>query len=228
MDENRRTNYGETLTFDWDKHYANGGMSGEPDFYTFMWKWKLKILKEYCNMKTDSFIDIACGDLQFWNNELPKNYTGIDISPSIIQKNKNLFPDTNFIISNAASPLNLTADNIICFNVLYHIIDDDEYKQILINLKNYSNKYIFIFAWNRNPLRKGIIDWLFRLIVGFKKTRKLSFPDTTTDNEYIKYRNFLKIATPIFASEFKLIAEYTHKNYDCGTMYIYRKKENYA
>lgn len=213
------------MAYDWNKHYNNGGMSGEPDFYTFMWIWKLKILNEYCNMKTDSFIDVACGDLQFWNSSLPQNYIGIDISSSIIQKNKTLFPHANFIISNATIPLNISADNVICFNVLYHIIDDDEYKQILYNVKKYSNKHIFIFAWNKNPLYKGFINWLFRILVAFKKTGKLSFPDITTDNEYLKYRDFLQIATPIFTPEFKLIATYTHKNYDCGTMYIYRKIE---
>ena len=60
------------MVFDWNEHYKQGGMSGEPEDYKISRGWKQNIIKKYCDLSKDSIIDIGCGDLQFWDEKLPK------------------------------------------------------------------------------------------------------------------------------------------------------------
>jgi hypothetical protein len=212
----------EIIIFDWNEHYKTGGKSGEPEDYEISRPWKKNIISMHCDIKTDSFIDIGCGDLQFWNGEIPVHYTGIDISPVIIQKNKSLYPDAIFIVSNAIIPRCISANVVMCFDMLWHILDDDDYIKILINMKKYSKKYIIIYTWNRNVFGGSIWN---RLITGFKSFRHggLSFKVVDNDGGYQKYRNFLKFALPVFSPEFKLLHTYTNDHWTVGTMYVFQR-----
>jgi hypothetical protein len=200
--------------FSWEDHYAKGGRSGDPEDYKLSRPWKHDILKKYYNMGIDTIIDVGCGDLQFWNKMPPTKYIGIDISKTIVDKHNLMFDDKPFICSNASNKLDIHADVVICFDMLWHIIDDNEYIKILNNIKSYSNKYIFIYTWNSNPFNIGIINQI----------RSKLFGERIDDGGYQKYRNYLSLSKSIFEPEFELIEMCTNNTWKFGTMYIYRRK----
>jgi 2-polyprenyl-3-methyl-5-hydroxy-6-metoxy-1,4-benzoquinol methylase len=212
------------MNFDWNEHYKNGGKSGEPKEYEIARSWKKIIISTYCDINVDSILDVGCGDLQFWNGDLPSYYTGIDISQVIIDKNKLLYPDKKFICSNASTTLDVSADAVICFDMLWHIIDDNDYIKILENIKKYSKNYVFLYTWNSNIFDKNIF---YRLYANFKQSGSVSFKPIDNDGGYQKYRDFLKIALPIFNPEFTLIASYKNTHWTEGTMYVFAKPKLY-
>jgi 2-polyprenyl-3-methyl-5-hydroxy-6-metoxy-1,4-benzoquinol methylase len=193
--------------YDWDEHYKRGGDSGTTD--TKSMGWAHSIYRKYFDNCRDRVIDVGCGDIRAWDCNPPLKYTGIDISPLIIEQNREKYPGRKFIVANATVPQKITADIVICMNVLFHIIDDDDYTDILKNLKAYSKKYIIIYTWNKNPFQKGIFSTICK---------------KDTDGHYQKYRDFKKVATPIFTPEFELMAEHQYPG-TIGTLYIW-KREN--
>lgn len=211
------------MNFDWNEHYKNGGMSGEPDDYNTIRDWKLDIIKKYCDLSKDSLLDIGCGDLQFWNNNLPLKYVGIDISNEIIKKHKMTYPRAKFIASSASDRIDVSADVVICFDMLWHILDDNDYIKILNNIKSYSNQYVIIYTWNRNVFDKGLLYRLFTSLVNYKHGKGWSFKQIDNDGGYQKYRDFLNIARPIFNPDFDLLAKHTSDNWPDGTIYVFKK-----
>ena len=206
--------------FDWDKHYSQGGKSGDPEDYKLARDWKFSLLKRYYIRDIDSILDVGCGDLQFWNNNLPLNYTGIDISQTVIDRHKYNYPEQKFICSNASEYVDVKANVVICFDMLWHIIDDNDYINILKNIKQYSNKYIYIYTWSENPLSFGIKN---RMLIALSSLvgKPCMIAD---DGGYQKYRDYLSISKEIFEPDFKLIETYTNDVWKFGTMYIYKKK----
>ena len=123
-------------------------------FRDFKWKH----IDLYIN-PINEVVDVGCGNLTFWKGKLPVDYTGIDFSENIIKKNSNGYPSGTFITRNAAELIiGLHKEVVFCLDVLFHIMDDDDFNAILHNLCTYSNKWIFIYTWcrPRNIPKKGI------------------------------------------------------------------------
>jgi SAM-dependent methyltransferase len=207
------------IKFDWEAHYAKGGESGDPEEYKLAREWKYFLLDKYYTKNIDSILDVGCGDLQFWGDNLPYNYTGIDISQTIIDRHKRNHPDQTFICSDATKYVDVHADVVICFDMLWHIIDDVDYINILKNIKQYSNNYIYIYTWNNNPfesdIKSRILLFLFYMI---------GRPCKVSDGGgHQKYRDYLSISKNIFEPDFKLIETYSNNVWKFGSMYIYKK-----
>lgn len=214
------------MIFDWNKHYENGGKSAEDNNYLEPTRWKHDILNRYYTPGKDTIIDVGCGDLQFWNGYLrPEDrYMGIDISQEIINRHRKNHPNQHFITSSSDQGWDISADVVICIDMLYHILDDDVYIKTLQNIKRYAKRNILIFTWHKNPLAEFPF-WFVAMIVQFKKT--LRFPrdwSFTSDGNYQKYRDFLKIAEPILQPEFKLIEQHQWIPGKYGTMYVFQRE----
>jgi SAM-dependent methyltransferase len=209
--------------FNWEDHYKSGGKSGDPSDYAKSREWKHTIIARYCDIKNNSIIDIGCGDLQFWQGRRPAKYTGIDISPTIIAAHTEKYPERTFICASSDETLNISADMVMCFDMLWHIMDDNVYADTISNMKFYSKKYIIIYTWNSNPFNRGLLHRIFNAIVKFKRTHKLDLSITTDDGGYQKYRPFKKLAKEIFNGDFELIDEYTNDKWKFGSMYVFRK-----
>lgn len=139
----------------WDARYLSGNNSGDGSFGKLRdWKHEIMIKFDKC----DDIIDVGCANLEFWDGfKLPDKYIGIDISNESIKKNKLNYPNHSFIRANASEFLGLSAKTVICFDVLFHILDDIEYDRIISNICRYSQHNIFIYTWDKNPLRKYYI-----------------------------------------------------------------------
>lgn len=71
-----------------------------------------------------SILDVGCGDLEVARElQFDGSFTGIDISPTIIERNRQLRPEWTFLVGDyleLAEEQELTADLVICFDVLIH------------------------------------------------------------------------------------------------------------
>jgi len=190
----------------WDNRYKNGGTSGQGSIGELR-SWKWNIIKKYNGIR-ESVIDIGCGDMSFWeNNKLPLNYIGIDFSDVIIQKNIKKYPKSQFYTkSSASTPLHICADTVICFDMLFHIMNDSDYIQTLQNICTYSNNQIFIYTWIINPLPK---KWIF-----FE----------TLSDTYEKYYNPIIILKIILNNGFILKNLETNNIDKYGAMFIFEKE----
>jgi 2-polyprenyl-3-methyl-5-hydroxy-6-metoxy-1,4-benzoquinol methylase len=198
----------------WERHYADGGRSGEGSINEAR-TWKQNILKEY-NVFDESIIDIGCGDLEFWENWFPANYTGIDISKSIIHRNKMMYPGRNFICSSSADAQDIQANVVTCFDVLFHIMDEDDYIKTIENIVKYSTKYIFIYTWYRNPFESIWNRFVWKKPFHF---------NMITDGKYQYYRPFGKpeYQKPMYDAGFSLCDYRQDERWKYGAMYIYEK-----
>lgn len=201
------------MSYDWDKHYQQGGVSGDPTDYDIVRGWKMHIIRKYCNLQEDTFLDIGCGDLQFWNSHLPYHYTGIDISPTIIEKNKRSHPHHYFKAMNAANAFMFPKDVTLCFDMLWHIIDDTDYEHILHNIKNNTRRTALIFTWSANPTQDDLWKAIVTKVCDIRK------------GGYQKYRDFQKIAFPIFEPDFECVEVVQNLVWTFGSMYVFRRKE---
>ncbi|MHA1167619.1 MAG: methyltransferase domain-containing protein [Candidatus Hodarchaeales archaeon] len=138
----------------WDKRYKKGRKSRKGK-KGLSWVWDL--IESYAQKQIrESCIDVGCGDQTFWKlhylTRTCKDYVGIDYSLDIINKNIKKYKNRKFIHSNSSVFIpNIKSDVVLCIDLLFHIMNDEDYVKTLENLCKYSNLYIFLSNWYRKP-----------------------------------------------------------------------------
>jgi len=201
----------------WENRYRTGGTSGEGSIGRGR-EWKWKIIDNYVP-NIQSVIDVGCGDLSFWSGRECVDYTGIDISETILKRNKSLHPEWNFIHSSSDEFIeNLRKENVFCFDILFHIINEKIFLKTLTNLCQYSSKYIFIHTWKNNPFsRLGALRRILKK-PDYKTTKYIFFP-AKTDMNYQHFRLLTDYLNIFKKHGFELLAEHDNPNHE-GCMYI--------
>jgi len=150
----------------WEQRYINDETSG-PGSIGRAREWKWSIIDREVPL-IDSVIDLGCGDLTFWGERhSPKNYVGIDISPTIIWKNRLRWPQAQFKVGDVAiRDPDITEKSYevgLCLDVLFHIMGEEDYLSTLHNLSLYVKKHIIISTWSSNPLKTwGVTDGTYQ------------------------------------------------------------------
>lgn len=206
----------------WESRYQSGGTSGIGSIGKGKaWKWG--IIDHYAP-NIQSVVDVGCGDLSFWSGRKCEDYTGIDVSSTILERNKSSHPEWRFILSSSDKFLNgLKRECVFCFDLLFHIIDEDVFVNTLHNICRYSSHYIFVSTWKRNPFsRVGSVRRFLRT-GDTNILRYLIFP-AKTDMKY-QYFRLLNDYSGIFREHgFCLLGEHESSNAeDC--MYVFEKKQ---
>jgi len=141
----------------WNQRYSSGGDSGAGSSGDHA-RWKWAIIDSLIPDLND-VIDVGCGDLRFWSGRNCKRYVGIDFSEDVIRKNRIQRPDWTFVHANAASRIEgLTADVVFCFDLLYHVMGEENFMKILANLNLYSDRWIFVVTLVNNPFHPNVTD----------------------------------------------------------------------
>lgn len=133
----------------WDNLYRTygSGLGSRGEYRN--WKWQI-IDRFSPDMK--SVIDVGCGDITFWNgHKFPAKYTGIDFSSVIISRNRKLCPDQTFIEADAQDRLQISADTVLCLDLVFHIMREEVLIKIIENLRDYTLKTLYINGWNFEP-----------------------------------------------------------------------------
>jgi hypothetical protein len=127
----------------WESRYALGGNSG----YGSYGEQLIKKLRWLDDLTVESIAEIGCGDFNFGKHLLElypqATYTGYDISKTIIEKNKQAYPQYMF----TSDPNVPEVDLLLCVDVLFHVLDDNQYENLLNDLKTRWRKYLAITAY---------------------------------------------------------------------------------
>lgn len=199
----------------WEIHYQVGGTSGAGSIDEYRaWKWET--ITRYLP-EVEHVIDIGCGDLSFWEDRDCQDYTGIDVSSTVIAKNRRLRPRWAFIVAPAEQRIeHLHKDCVFCLDLLFHIMNDNSFRAILNNLCYYSTNYIFIYNWWKNP-------WTITSSQEDPTTNLDSVvPSTYTDGRYQYFRSLDKYLHMFEQNGFQLkdTLKYTD---GVGALYVFKK-----
>lgn len=139
----------------WENRYKSGGNSGSGS-YNKMAEFKANVINNFIKEKSiKCMIDYGVGD----GNQLKLidtrniNYIGLDVSPTIICKCKDIFNNDftkKFKLSDEFNFNSITVDLSISCDVIYHLIEDSIYFEYLDNLFKSSSKYVIIYAKDEN------------------------------------------------------------------------------
>lgn len=218
----------------WDERYANDGTSGEGSIGGNRdWKWS--VVERFVPFYT-SVLDVGCGDLSFWEGRECEDYTGIDISKTIIENNIKRRPKWKFICINSEKRINgLKKEVVLCLDVLFHIMDSKIFIKTLYNICYYSKNYIFIHTWKNNPFNKRykikqFLHYLvnLKIISAINELKKLLKKSNKTTNGDYQYFRSLDDYLYIFKEQgFKLqkIKENPNK---IGALYIFAREDKYS
>jgi len=195
----------------WENRYKNNGNSGCGS-YNHLATFKADVINMF--LKTNqiqSMIDHGVGDgnqLKLLNTEALQ-YTGLDVSPTIIQRCKSAFKDdaNKQFFHTSAVPQSLTGELVISCDVLYHLINDDVYYNYVKQLFAYSTKYVIIYANNTDlnhaphvKFRK-FTDYIEKTYPAWKLVKYIANPhkqkiigqqnDTTSPSDFYIYEKTL-------------------------------------
>lgn len=133
----------------WDERYKSGGNSGYGSYDEQLTK-KLNWLK---GLDIKTVTEIGCGDFNFGSNLMALYpdavYSGCDISPYVLERNRNLYPQHNFYPAGGYNP---PGDLLLCIDVLFHVLDAGEYENLLWTLERTWTKYLAVTAYERDEV----------------------------------------------------------------------------
>jgi SAM-dependent methyltransferase len=137
----------------WHKIYLNGETSG-PGSYGELAEFKAEVINEFLEIhEISSVIEFGCGDgNQLSMIQYPK-YLGLDVAKSSIDLCFDLFkndPNKSFLWYQPGYLLNpalfLKADLVVCLDVLYHIIDDEDFENTLKHIFSCASKHVILYT----------------------------------------------------------------------------------
>jgi SAM-dependent methyltransferase len=114
----------------WEDHYRRGGNSGSGS-YGLLAEFKAEVLNDLIRKhQVETAIEFGCGD----GNQLEKircsQYVGLDVSETAIRRCRNRFrddPTKTFMLLKEWPGGRF--DLALSMDVIYHLIDDDEYEE---------------------------------------------------------------------------------------------------
>jgi 2-polyprenyl-3-methyl-5-hydroxy-6-metoxy-1,4-benzoquinol methylase len=188
----------------WENRYKTGGNSGSGS-YNKLAEFKANVINRFIEENgITSLIDYGVGD----GNQLKLlhmnqvNYYGIDISPTIVEKCKEMYnSDSNktFFIRSEFDE-SIQADVTLSCDVLYHLIEDKVYYDYLRKLFESSKRFVIIYAKNEDKNHKSHVkfrkftDYILETYANFKLIQHIpnEFPqliigrnnDTTSPSDF--------------------------------------------
>jgi hypothetical protein len=180
----------------WETRYSNGGLSGEGSIGKIR-EWKWNVISNYVDVTEKTILDVGCGDISFWKGRTCKSYVGLDFSKTIIERNKILRKNWEFIYSKASSDLQVSAQVVFCFDVLFHVMQETDFHKILENLSKWTEDWLFIYNLRKSLFRRGI-----------------------TDGKHIIYRPLEKVLD--YLKPLKLAKMHPYEEENCG-LYVFKR-----
>ena len=207
----------------WEKRYSGGGTSGAGSVGPLR-EWKWQVIDRVLG-RPKSVVDVCCGDLTFWEDRDCENYTGIDTSRAVIERDRAARPSWRFLCAPAETKQDVKGEVVFCMDVLFHIMEDDKYDRIISNLAGYSTRWIVISTWYDNPLAKGRLRVVQALLAQGRvgSAVRFAFSDSTTDFMYQKYRVFESHLEMLKGRGFRLVHSATRP--PSQGLYIFSCKE---
>jgi hypothetical protein len=113
----------------------------------------------FSSLEINSMLDAPCGDFNWLPHvELKlEEYIGIDVVPSIIEKNRNRYENElrKFYVSDIARDFLPSCDLILCRDCLVHFSDEDVFS-VLRNFCKSGAKYLLTTTFPQKPANMNI------------------------------------------------------------------------
>lgn len=166
----------------WDQRYFLKGNSG-PGSYGRLANFKAEIINEFVkNYQINSVIEFGCGD----GNQLAlacyPSYVGMDVSKTAIDQCINKFSNDKtkrFLITSDYK--GEIAECSMSLDVIYHLVEDDNYIGYMTMLFNAASKFVIIYAsnydddiYNASHVRhRRFTDWVKENMPQFQLLEKI-------------------------------------------------------
>ena len=135
----------------WIRRYESGGNSGGGS-YGILAEYKAKILNDFVREnQIYSIIEFGCGDGNNLNSFNFPSYLGLDVSDSVILKNRKIFKDKlnwAFMSLDDKSQFSYRADLTLSLDVIYHLVEDKVYESYMNELFKSTIKFVVIYSSN--------------------------------------------------------------------------------
>jgi SAM-dependent methyltransferase len=112
----------------------------------YIYRRRLDVLEKFlgeCSKTVEELrvLDVGCGSgfyVDYWRKRGVTHLTGVDISPDSVVLMQKKYPEYSFAVVDATMPdafttLGGTYDIVTIFDVIYHVIDDFQAAQLLMN-----------------------------------------------------------------------------------------------
>lgn len=149
----------------WSSRYQEGGDSGEGS-YGILAEFKAEVINAFIKKHAvESVVEFGCGDgnqLKYMNYG---KYLGLDVAKNSIERCCALFENDHtksFMIYNPKYFVNnnfIRGDMVVCLDVLYHIIPEDDFMKTLQDIFSCSSRYVILYttlrAYRSHPYEAG-------------------------------------------------------------------------
>ncbi|QRM87803.1 methyltransferase domain-containing protein [Lacinutrix sp. WUR7] len=147
---------------------------------------KINLLKHLTyGKKTATIMDIGCGDLELMKDMPFENYLGLDVSEEAVKMGKQKRPDWDFKTVPISDSSIQEVDITMCFDVLIHQSDANNFKVIVEKLVSKAKKRIIIGAYNEAPSFGSTIthfhNAIFNEVSQYNKFSELAIVKTYRD-----------------------------------------------
>lgn len=138
----------------WELRYAAGGNSGDGS-YGRLSEFKAAFVQYFLDEHSIlSVVELGCGDGHQLAMINYPSYKGFDISPSIVEKcrkkfNKDL--SKKFMVYKPAEfvpDIQWQSDLAISMDVVFHLVEEENYRKYLNDLFSLASKYVIIYSTN--------------------------------------------------------------------------------
>lgn len=132
----------------WEQRYSDGGSSG-PGSYGELAAWKAAQLNyTIAELGARSVIEFGCGDgSQVSLSDYPE-YIGIDVSPTAVKLCRKKNRRDGYVFSTEYN--GEVADVALSIDVIFHLIEDDVYRDYMRRLQDAAGKWLIVYSSNHS------------------------------------------------------------------------------
>jgi SAM-dependent methyltransferase len=187
----------------WNDRYAAGGTSGAGSFNKLA-EFKAEIVNDFIKKNLiNTVLELGCGDgNQLSLLECPL-YKGVDISKYAIQLCKERFENDLSKKFCLMSEFDYSkAELVLSLDVLFHVVDDDEFEQYIKLLFSSSKRYVMIYASDKDSnepyshfrtkafsdyIKNTYKQWYLKEFIKNKYPYEEAYPFTTSVSDFFIY-----------------------------------------
>ena len=135
----------------WKQRYNNNGNSGSGS-YGRLCEFKNRVLNRLVKENNIAkVIEIGCGDGNILINSAYKEYRGYDISEKVVKICQDKIKKENYEFEVIKSDTAIEkGDLVLSLDVIFHLIEDEEYYKYMYSLFTHSTKWVIIYTSDMN------------------------------------------------------------------------------
>jgi 2-polyprenyl-3-methyl-5-hydroxy-6-metoxy-1,4-benzoquinol methylase len=169
----------------WRSRYEKGGNSG-PGSYGNLARYKAEVVNLIVrDHAIETIVEFGCGDGNQAALFKIAHYTGVDISPLVVESALKTFgnrTDWNFVTTSQFAKSPKTYDMAMSLDVIYHLTEEDVFESYMRQLTSSVRQYLLIYASDHDEQAKDV---------------------------HVRHRNYSRWLE-MHAPEFSLVKEFTH------------------